>query len=422
MSWEDRVREAAYTSPEGTRLTFEYEDVRTALEKRTTAFNFPGVDGAYVQDNGHGARQFPLRCFFSGPDHDLEANAFESALLERGVGRLEHPMYGAHDVVPFGSIERRDDLKTSSNQTIIEVSFWRTLGAVYPEAQADPGADVMDALEAFDTASAEQFAASTDLATTGAQEATKATFRTFLDDVTASLSEAAAATDSARRALRDQARAINQSLDVLIGQPLQLARQSVNLVRAPASAASGIRTRLEGYANLAARIVASLPGRPWDALGTGALPRRTRAVRNDFHSSDLFVLAAVSGSVQAAVDTQYTTRPAAITAADAVLSQFDAAVAWRDQGFGVLADVDTGGAYQALRQAAALVAGHLVRISFSLVPERSVILDRDRTIIDLAAELYGRVDDRLDLIINTNGLTGSEILELPQGRRIVYYP
>ena len=52
---------------------------------------------------------------------------------------------------------------------------------------------------------------------------------------------------------------------------------------------------------------------------------------------------------------------------------------------------------------------------------RRVVLDRNRTIIDLAAELYGSVDDQLDFLINSNNLTGSEILELPRGREIVYY-
>jgi hypothetical protein len=32
------------------------------------------------------------------------------------------------------------------------------------------------------------------------------------------------------------------------------------------------------------------------------------------------------------------------------------------------------------------------------------------------------VDGKLDLLINSNNLTGSEILELPRGRVISYYP
>jgi len=63
----------------------------------------------------------------------------------------------------------------------------------------------------------------------------------------------------------------------------------------------------------------------------------------------------------------------------------------------------------------------LVFISFSLKQERSLVLDRSRTIIDVVAELYGSVDDQLDFFINSNGLTGSEILELPKGKQVVFY-
>jgi hypothetical protein len=105
-------------------------------------------------------------------------------------------------------------------------------------------------------------------------------------------------------------------------------------------------------------------------------------------------------------------------------------VAWRDQAFtdvqaiefGGAGVVDTGEAYQALQQAVALTAGFLIQVSFTLAAERRIVLDRDRTIIDVAAELYGSVDDRLDFLINTNNLSGDDILELKRGRSLVYYP
>jgi len=83
--------------------------------------------------------------------------------------------------------------------------------------------------------------------------------------------------------------------------------------------------------------------------------------------------------------------------------------------------IDTGAGYQALQSAAALVSGYLVETSFSLATERNIVMTEPRTIIDLAAEIYGAVDERLDFLINTNSLTGSEILELPRGRVIRYY-
>src|SRR5690606_18902767 len=124
QDWRDRIKEGAYTSPGGTRIIFDFEDVSRETEKWTTAFAFRGVRDEYVQDNGHGSRKYPLRCIFSGDDCDRLATAFEAALLETGIGRLEHPLYGTFDVVPFGTISRRDGLKDQANVSVVEVTFW----------------------------------------------------------------------------------------------------------------------------------------------------------------------------------------------------------------------------------------------------------------------------------------------------------
>jgi hypothetical protein len=125
--------------------------------------------------------------------------------------------------------------------------------------------------------------------------------------------------------------------------------------------------------------------------------------------------------VVSAVNAQFETKAAALTAAESILGQLSNVEAWREQNYAALAAVDTGEAYQRLQEAVALTAGFLVGISFSLKQERTVVLDRARTIVDLSAELYGSIDDQLDFLISSNSLTGSEILELPEGRRIVYY-
>lgn len=86
-----------------------------------------------------------------------------------------------------------------------------------------------------------------------------------------------------------------------------------------------------------------------------------------------------------------------------------------------MAIVDTGETYQALQESVALSTGFLVALSFTLVQERRFFLKRSRNYVELVAELYGTVDDRLDFFINTNGLSGDEMIELPAGREIVYY-
>jgi len=125
---------------------------------------------------------------------------------------------------------------------------------------------------------------------------------------------------------------------------------------------------------------------------------------------------------------EFDARPRALEAAELILAQLDEVVVWQDQAFAALAgastggDIDTGEAYQALQEAVVLAAGYLVDISFQTLPERRIVLDRPRTILDLCGELYGNVsNDTLDFFIDSNELSGSEILEVPRGRGVVFY-
>lgn len=411
MAWNDRIREAAYNSPSGARLRFAYEDVRRSVEKKTSAFDFPDVDGTYVQDLGSSGRRYPLRVFFWGADYDLEANRFETALLERGQGRLEHPLYGSVDVVPFGSISRRDDLKTAANQAILEVTFWETTGVVYPTSRTDPASAVLRSVDEFNAAAAAQLEGGLSLETAVEPVSFKNNYLTFLDNVQNRLAVVADVQQNVADTFEDVFDSISLGIDTLIGEPITLAFQTMILIQTPARSSALIGARLDAYADLAGSII-----------GSNTLqPTLDSSAKNQLQTRDLYLSGYVSGSVVSAVNAQFQTRRSAIEAADAILAQLEAAEAWREANYAALGVIDTGGSYQQLQEAAAIAAGFLVDISFSLNQERTIVLDRARTMIDLVAELYGGVDEFLDFFIDSNNLTGSEILEIPRGREIVYY-
>lgn len=420
MTWLDRIAEAAYTSPGGERMTFAHVDVSSEVDKRTTVFEFPDVDGGYVQDNGAGPRRFPLVCIFSGPDCDLDAERFDGLLLERGAGVLEHPVYGRRDVVPFGTISRRDDLVTGANQVILEVVFFATLGAVYPSSALSPKLEVGEAVRLAEPALSGEFDQTMDLASESRRANEKLTVRDALRNISSALQTAADATEKVSREFRDLQSQVNFGIDVLIGQPVLLAQQLINLTTAPSRALGGIVSRLEGYRDLVNRMIGSSPSA--NGAPPPTLARLGVRLSNEFHTADLVAGAAVLGSISSVLNNQFTAKPQALEAAEAILAQHADATAWRDGRYADLGQIDTGEGYQALQEATALAVGYLVEISFTLVPERAVVLDRPRGLIELCAELYGSVaNDRLDFLINTNNLTGSEILELPRGKRVVYY-
>ncbi len=423
-SWEDRVRPGAYTSPSGNRIEFQCEAVSRETEKRTTAYDFAGVNESYVQDRGYGSRRYPLTCYFSGPNCDRLATAFEAALLENGIGQLEHPLYGDIDnAIPFGSISRRDDLKGAANQSVVEVTFWSTLTSPYPASSLDALNEITGALDGFDLAAAQQFDAMADVASGASMASLKGSIRRFLAETNAAFDEINAATSG--QPLYDAMSLANQAVDTLVGQPILLAQRLTNLTNAPARALDSLLERIAVYQAMAERLL---------GLDTGSSKGSTEAQRtkaaNTVAAQDLMLSGCVSGLVRSVTTHRFRTRPEAIEAAATVVALHERVTAWRDAEYANLGEnsvgirrgnIDTGTANQALQSSVALTTGYLVQISFSLLPERRITLDRDRTIVDLCAELYGTVDDRLDYFISTNSLSASEILEVPKGRRIVYY-
>jgi prophage DNA circulation protein len=145
MPWEDRILEAAYTSPGGTRFVFLYEDFSVSVDKKTTTFIFPDFDGAFIQDLGRAGRNYPFTLYFSGEDYDQQADAFLAALEEKGIGTLEHPRYGTKYVVPTGTINISESHVNGANQAVFGVTFSETITDLTIPAIAKNATDQIEA-------------------------------------------------------------------------------------------------------------------------------------------------------------------------------------------------------------------------------------------------------------------------------------
>lgn len=405
MAWQDRILEAAYNSPKGLRTTFDYENLNRETEKKTTAFEFPDLDGTYVQDLGRTGRRYPFRIFIWGDNYDTEAESFYNSLLEKGYGTLEHPVDGSIKVVPFGAIKRADNLKTEANQAVFEITFYETTGLVYPSEQQDSASLVITSINEFNTDESEEFNEVLDIDSEVEKASFKNAYQSVLTNVKSTFKTITETQQDVEKQFNAIYDSINNGIDILIGDPLTLAFQTLLMIQSPARAAASIQARLDAYGNLAQSIFS----------GNGA------ANSNELHTQDLYASGYISGAIVSVINTEFENRSDAHAAADYILNLFGDWVIWRDAEFETLGETDTGAAYQQLQEAVAYAAGFLIEISFTLKQEIVVELDRARTIIDFAAEVYGDVDTMLDFLIATNSLTGDEILELPKGREIVYY-
>lgn len=418
MSWIDRLKTARLISPSGINLPFSYENVSRSFTKRTTAYNFPDADGTFIQDKGRTGRRYPMRIFFWGADHDLEAETFENALSEVGIFKLEHPFYKTVDVVPFGEINRSDALKTAANQSVIEVQLWETTGLIFTTGQVEPSAVVVASILEYNKASALHFSEQVEIENASERATLKSRFTVLLDNVKTSFQKIADAQSNVKRLFDNTYDSINSTIDTLVGTPLTLASQSVIFLGAPARALTSIQARLDAYKNLAENLIGGD-----DAVGT---PTVNTDPLNIFTVNEIYANTAVVGQIASVVNNQFETAPEAFEAADAILELSRDVETWRENNYASLSAqdtsiIDTGEVYQKLQESVALTLGFLVQLSFSLKKKRTITLDRDRTMIDLVAELFGEVDERLDFLMESNNFSGDEIFELKRGRTIEYY-
>ena len=255
MAWQDNLREAAYTSASGKRITFTYEDVKQEIDRHTEAFSFPDVDGTYVQLSGRSGRKFPVRMIFWGATHDDEASACESALLEEGVGRLEHPVYGVADVVPYGRVSRRNDLVREANQSVIEVTFWETLRLVYPTRQDNPSADVRNSLSKYATSATTDFDSAIKTDTAVRRVAVRNQYKRALETAKSAIEAIADMSSTVQTEFADAVTAANTTIDGFVTTPVSLVTQTLALVQVPAQATGSVTARLDAYGSLINAIV-----------------------------------------------------------------------------------------------------------------------------------------------------------------------
>jgi prophage DNA circulation protein len=448
MPWQDRLQEAAYVGPDGTRIQFEFVDVRRTVRKKTTAHEFIDAEATYVEDQGLKGDQFPLRVYFSGEDHDIIARAFENLLRQQGPGRLEHPFYGVHNVVPFGDITRNDALVTAANQTIFDVTFWSTILAIFPSADADTLQLVDDAVNSYDEDGALQFENSLEVADVGDRAAFKSDMKALKDGATSALRRAQDGTAKLRIKMARIDDALNSTIDTFVGGPLTMASQMRQLMGAPARSAQLLRSRLDAYGNMARALIAGKGtgaggGTGISETGVGIVdpgvksPGSIADANNLFHANRMVAETVVLAVASAVSGEAYTTRQQALDGAFELADLHDSIADWSELNYAVLFEAnagpdstrphmtgvgsaDTGEARRILLASVTRTLAYLIATSFTLGVERSVVIAVPRSPLDLCYELLGSIDD-FEAFMDSNDFTGDEILEIPPGTTVKYY-
>ena len=456
MAWTDEIGEAAYTSPGGTRMVFNYSaQVERTTPLKTAESVFPDVDGAEIQSLGLGGRKFPMTAIFSGADCFKDADAFEELLCERGYGQLEHPIYGKHAVVPTGEISRSDDLVDGLNESRVKVTFSETLtDRAFPES-AVAASDTLDAaMDDYGDAAVDAFA---DIIEIGSvddrlqlQSVLKAQGDSLFKGITSLVQKAGDTAQKIQQQVSDIKNEVAQwtgAVDKLASNAKNIATGVIKVARLPAELYMGAVAKIEGYSSVIKDIINNVKKDPFGAKAIanqyaatsvvlGALvasmgygvAKTAQAAANGGSGSDSAASSggtsggAGSGNSSGGSAGGFVSRAAVLSAADAVVEQFEAYKEYMDAQTAKDAFVDTGESYAALLDTVVASVQVMQQAAFDLPLARTVRLSRDRQVIELLTEFYGADGfSRLDQFITDNHLTADEIVIVPMGREVTYY-
>jgi hypothetical protein len=282
------LREGKYTAPSGTEIAFQWETTSRDTELKTGIYTFPAKNGALVQHQGRGAMMFPLTCIFTGENCMEDASAFEEALYERGVGELQHPVYGTFKVKPTGNITREDDPLTKAGESVVIITFTETIDDEDSGELAQAAADsVNERYEEFSEAAAEDFAESiAGVDTIGEQIAVEAALEAQSQSIIDALQPLAMEEEvpggasnkktfadwlASASELKDSQKNLYQKGPAIAGKvestyvkALNIARLTLRLMKLPARLATTMASKIQGYAALTATLVNQYKNDPFD--------------------------------------------------------------------------------------------------------------------------------------------------------------
>jgi hypothetical protein len=476
--------EAKYTSPSGKEFIFLWEKVSKKIQLKTGVFTFPDKDGAHVQHQGGGPTTFPFQCIFNGEGHIKNADDFESALLERDVAELQHPLYGIRKVIPTGDIQRDDDYVNTLNETHVTVTFTETLTDEEPtKLEAVTVDEIENDFDEFSESAAADFAESLTIETIDEELEIQATLSSQADTLNDNLSGLFSSIGkskfadfiSSMRELKNNIKSFLNKAESLVQKAINIARLGLNLMKLPSRMIINITEKIKGYSMLIAQITNQFKNDPYGM----------NKIKNAFASTRLILSGAIAsvssgsalsiansaawggaltqagsngglagsvpgtqggssggGSVSGggfvsegsfagggavagtgAAASGVLTREAAVAIAVQLKSMLQEVQNFEDAKIEKNTFIDSNASTYLLMVQLVNKSIQLILTScFALPMKRTIKLDRDRNFIELCAELYGTVDDiYLDRLIIENNLNIDELEIIPMGREVTYY-
>ena len=412
MSWKDRLQpEITLTSPDGDIYGAFWKGDPRNFEKKLGIFEYPKQSGAVIQDLDPRADRYNLTFFFEGSDHDIVARRFYNSCKQRGEWEVLHPTLGSLDLY---LVKVQHDIQPvdSANVTQFTTEWIAPSSKIFSVSITQREAVATEKNNLLKERAADQFADQSN--TTESGPLTQ--FRSSIENGAVVIKQALAPLTQTVAEVNAAVESVNRGITSAVAETelnvVSLASQIQTLVTLPATVPQSIGVRLDYYRGLLDTIISGTPEKP------------TAKNKNVLVYNELVLTSVLSSVAEVLIDNTVDTREEVVEFIESINQMFFDATAALDAGQELYIDSIIDRQYFSLSSTfntAVLLLSDintlLLRRLFDLAAAKRFTLGRHRAPVEIA--ITEGVD--LDLFIQSNKLSNTDILLLPAGREVVVY-
>lgn len=403
MSWITKINTGfIITCGEGSTFNPLWLNAARQVEYNVSEFNYPNTPGTHVERRQPKGFKYSIQVIFQGEDHLDVAERFQAAADDPRPWIIEHPLYGRIVVQPVQLSYDNRELNTSTvTGDVIE-----TISEIGPAVSVEPVDQIAESKNISDELGAAAFE--------------QRTPNPYSMGVTSTSLYAAGrnagGTPSQMEGYFNTFNNANAAILNATAEPLAAMRAVQRLIEAPALFEISVQNRMN-----------ILIGQ-FTALVNGLSTLSDQSGKLLFEVSSGSLITAMCQAAANPLAGNYQNMTSVLAVIDQLSANYDLWVSSLDS-----IQTDNGGdtdSFQAGFEFGTSVSGlvdftvsELFAIALGARQERTLFLENDSNVILLTHRFYGTTDNdaAMDEFMSTNNIGRTELLEVRQGRTILYY-
>ena len=433
----DNIQGVTWRSPKGTMFNLKTtesgysrkhngEVKSNPTNKKSTKKSVTDSNDTF-SDLGIAGRDVTLECLFIGSSHDADAKVFTDALCETGKSHLRLA-YGDEFTVNVLDFSVKNDLLKAVNATTVTVKFHETAKTTYPESETGGKKEIKNIAADTKLSAAQSLSDAVDNIAGDTSRLSKftASFSKMLNTVSGALDTAnsitlnSIMTDILGQNVVNNAFTMTSQLQIVMSKSAALVSRVKNL--SPFSLKLPLGSAFDSWRGLVSSLI------------TDSKPSRvvtSKGLKNDeidtLLINDTAAISALAALSETIIDSTFQTRKEAVEAAKKLIDLEETWTTYIESETAKINELnDVFIRNNDIVELVSAAAGEVLKQSYELKVEKTIILTEDKTLVEIAYENYPddfkeNPDGTIEYLRNTNDLTDDDFFLLPKGREIKIY-